>query len=545
MFDKMTVLNTRDKYLEFIAEWPVSFKYKGKTFKELFTMNGDMSLWWLSFMQMKDPEGSPVFYELCRLAQNSAPSVRRKCPSKTIFWLIVLRMAFLVKTLIKLLIVRIFIPRKSVRPGNKRVLFFSLFPDTLKYTNGRLVNRNYLSLPEDLRDTAGADPVYAVYFRSSVLQMIKGLRVLRNTDAVFCEQYLSVMDVLGAFDIVTLSRYLMLRTKKEFKESFKFQGRDVRDLYEVELNSSFAGKGVFESVLLARSFEKMARQLNPACVVTFLEMYPYSRGIYYGVKRADPKIKTVAYQHANITTLKLWYSYSPSEMSLNGDNINKMPIPDRFIFQGRLGMDILKRSGYPEDRCALTGAIRFDSLMRVQKKDIPLEIPKDKKVLLVATTYSKEDSDAIIDMVMGASASDPNLYIVFKPHPNYPVDETLKKYGPGNYTISGLDIHQLILRSDALVTSYSTTADEAIALSCPVVSIDTGILVNMSTFFDIEAAPVVNNRIGLKIALHDILYDAEALNRYKEKWPELIEASFFRLDGRSKDRILGVLKDMI
>jgi len=93
-----------------------------------------------------------------------------------------------------------------------------------------------------------------------------------------------------------------------------------------------------------------------------------------------------------------------------------------------------------------------------------------------------------------------------KSHPNYSVREQLKKKSVRNYVVSDDNIPSIDMRADVLVTSYSTTADEAIALNCPAISIDTGALVDMSTFFDIKAAPSVNDPKRIELGFgHGIL----------------------------------------
>jgi len=118
---------------------------------------------------------------------------------------------------------------------------------------------------------------------------------------------------------------------------------------------------------------------KPKGIVTFLEDVSILKSALYGVKRGAPDTKTIAYQHANITPMKLWYSYSPEEISLEGDYIKGMPVPDYFIFQGRMGKNIVKTSGYPESRCFMTGSPRFDGLAGIKKEIIDVDLPKDKK----------------------------------------------------------------------------------------------------------------------------------------------------------------------
>lgn len=544
--DKEEILKTKDAYINFIAKWPDSFRHDGKTFKELFTLNGDLPLWWLTEMQKKDPEGSAVFENLCRINKGEAPKDISRGFKGTSLGYLLSRMRFLVYMILKVLIFKIFLRRKPALPEiGDCLLFASIYPDMLKRRNGRLVDRYYLDLPDNIERDMGVKTKYMSFYYSSVVQLLKDLKTIKGDGVIFYEEHLSISDILRAFNIGTVFRFMRMEKSGAFKNSFNFHGHNVAHLFKNELAGSIAGRGVFEWSLVAKAVENITKVYKPLGVVSFLEMYPYSRALYYGVRRSGITVKTVAYQHANITPMKLWYSYSPSEISLNGDYIKGMPVPDYFIFQGKMGMDILNKSGYPKERSFLTGSPRFDRLAGIKKLDIAAIIPQNKKIVLVATTYSGKDSDAIIEMAVAAAKKRADCFLLFKAHPNYPIKEALGKYALKNYVVSEDDIHQLILRSDVLLTSYSTTGDEAIALKCPVISIETGVLINMSTFFEIDAAPSVSNPGELNLALDMVFYDKARMDKYRERWPALIEASFFKLDGRSEERLLNVMKEIL
>ena len=546
MLDKETILNTREKYLKFIAEWPERFNYKGQNFKELFTLNKDLSLWWLTEMQKKDPEGSPVFENLCWLAKGKEPSKGHRGFKSSLFWYFLLRVRFLLYMFQKILIFKLFFRGKNEKEAESvDVLFVSLYANTLKGNNRQLIDRYYLDLPVDVEKKLEIRTSYVSFYYKSAGQLLKEIKKLKEEKIIFYERYLNLGDLLTAFNFSSLLKYIFIESKKEFKESFNLEGKNVFDIFKDELRVSFVGPGISEWILLVKAIERIVRQHSIKAIISFLEIYPYSRALYYGAQKGFPGVKTIAYQHANITSTKLWYIYNSSEISLNGNYIKGMPVPDYFIFQGKMGKELLVKSGYPENRCFLTGSPRFDSLVKIKPGETKVNLPSNKKIILIATTYLEEDTRALIKTISEMAKKRNDCFFVFKAHPNCPVESILKEHNFKNFSIADENIHQLISKANILVTSYSTTADEAIALGCPSICVDTGVLVNMSTFFTIEAAPTVSSPDELNLALDRVFYQPEEFKRFKEKWPELIEASFYRLDGQAGERVLGVLERII
>jgi len=494
-------------------------------------------------MQKKDPEGSPVFENLYFLKNKGENRNVSKGLKATLLWHLLSRVKFLLSTLVKMLIIKTVLNRKDDDRGKEEFLLFAtLYPLILKDVDGKLRDRNFLKVPDEIEKTSKFKTRYISFFHGSIFQLLKDIRRLRREKIIFYERYLKFSDLLRALGLATIAKYIFIERKKGFRDSFYFEGLGTFKIFRDELRTSFVGKGICECVLLSGSMERILKEYNVSGVVTFLEMYPYSRALYYAAKKCARKVKTVAYQHASITPMKLWYSYTPDEISFRGDYINKMPVPDYFLFNGKMGKDILIKSGYPENRCFSVGSLRLDESFKLGKGSINTQFPSGKKIVLVTTTYTEKDSRNIISMVSDVSKRRSDCFLVFKAHSNYPIGPILKDYDLQNYTVSQDSVYQLIQISDCLVTSYSTTAEEAIALGCPAITIDTGALINMSVIFEIEAAPAVRTADELNAAIDLVLYEREGFGRLKNKWPELIEASFYKLDGKAEERFLSSIR---
>ena len=63
----------------------------------------------------------------------------------------------------------------------------------------------------------------------------------------------------------------------------------------------------------------------------------------------------------------------------------------------------------------------------------------------------------------------------------------------------------------------------------------------MSSYLDVEAAPLVHSVEELHDAIEKILYNDEYRQHYMTQRNQLVEGSFYRLDGLAKERIVEVL----
>ena len=253
--------------------------------------------------------------------------------------------------------------------------------------------------------------------------------------------------------------------------------------------------------------------------------------------------------------MRLWYTYQPEELQPQAPRlryIDAMPIPDLYLFQGTLGMEIVQASGYPADRCILTGSPRYDDLGRrvqgadgdVQGRDIGAPTDGSKQVLL-SPSMSAEDARELLDVTIGVCVEMRDCRVVVKLHPECHIEGYARaleeEHGPARVRLAEDNIHDLIEGSDVVVTNYSTTGDEAIALGRPVVCYS-GLRPCMATFLDIPAAPVVHNAEEMGRALERMLWDGNYRETFSNFRQELVESSFFRLDGRATDRVVAALK---
>lgn len=592
----------REKYSSFIAAWPERCLIGNYNFKERFTYKGEISYWWLTSASMKDNEISEIFDYLCNLeivadvggqeafaecvllSQDPLMNliVERWCAKAHAGFLtscrsglgkkyplikgLAGRLALLFSLLWKLIIFRVLVCFSRGESAKPAVSFFTLFPGPLEIKETRLFERNYCELISHIASQSQVDSIILAWWQGKFLRGWRGLWRTRrqhgrfeNMRVVFLDSYLRPGDVGFVLkNFLFFLRYCWLDSYgRKFRDSFVYEGINVYELFGWEFRRCFLGAELPYHITIGRVVERAAKEENIQYLVCFLEMYPLARALYYGAKRAKPSIRTVAYQHANINRLKLWYTYRPEEIVSRADQegryIESMPIPDRYFFQGRAGRDFLTTSGYPSENCFLVGSPRYDALSKMiqelnggkcRQRSPGSYSETAVKRILVLPALSLADAKDLIGACVRASVDKRAWRLVVKGHPDCPVELLVKKamdrYGSKKVEVSRSSLYELILDSDVVVTSYSTAGDEAIALGRPVVCYS-GARPCMSSYFDVAAAPIVRTVEDLANVLEQMLYNQSYREAFEKRRDELIEASFYRLDGLAKERFVASL----
>ena len=597
--DKASLV-AREKYLQFIAQWPNTFRKNGKNFKQSFTYKGEISYWWLSTASFKDNEVSPTFQYLCHLEVVRQALVKSGFPRCTLLTrdgqmahlvarccahmqlpfavegdlrgqrdLALLRglasqtisMVYLV---LNLLFSRFALSRPNSDGEAGGVAFLTIYPDCLEFKEDGPEEENYRDLPEKVAARSGVtSTLLAAHPHASASDFYKlwtrrkFISEARNPRVLFLGNFLHPSDLgVALWNLLFFFRYFWMDwTDRRFRESFVYDGINVYELVGREFRRWFLGSQIPSYLVVARAVERAVRSERVRLLVCFLELYPLARAVYYGAKRGNPNINTIAYQHASINRMKLWYNYRPEELVPSGASrdhfIDTMPIPDQYIFQGRNGLRIIQESGYPAQRCILTGSARYDGLSEPAPEPDPAEsfFPDNaqgarKTRVLVLPSLSQQDADELIDTTARACNGSSEYAVLVKPHPDCPVDPYVESarevYEDLDIKVVHGGLRALVKEADVVVTSYSTAGDEAIALGRPVVCY-TGLRPCGATFPDIEAAPLVHSAAELRRSLQSMLHDEEYLRKYQAKWPELVEGTFYLLDGRAGERIIEAL----
>ena len=471
------------------------------------------------------------------------------------------RLFFVGWLILQIVFFRVFLRAARAPRTSPVTAFLSLYPGPLEIRNGQLVDRVYRDVV-DVAEHGEPSPVILCWFKGKGLRRLySDRRVLRSHQRILLlNTYLALEDIwLAVSNLGFFLRYLLMdRFDEDFRRSFEYDGLNIHQLIRPEFRRQFLSDELPYHMMVARAVERAVRTQGVERLVSFLELYPLSRAAYYGAKRGNPLVTTVAYQHANITKMRLWYTYRPEEVLSRGRDgayVDTMPIPDRYLFQGPIGMEIIKASGYPAERCRLTGSPRYDDLGRrvqagltsgsIRADMFRASDGRDRKRVLITPSLSATDAQELIEVTLRSCRHRNDCSVIVKLHPDCHVDDEVKllgeKYGFPNM-IDGGDTHDLIEEADLVVTNYSTIGDEAIALGCPVVCY-TGLRPCIATYLDLPAAPVVHDAEEMGQAIERMLYDEDYRRSYWLRRDDLIEGSFYRLDGRAKYRMVEALMD--
>ncbi len=596
---KEAAFSARGKYIDAVARWPEQYRHDGKSLKELLVSDG-LSLWWLSRARMKDQEESPTFgylfhLELLERLHRDGPIeglhlisehrgfrdlVRQWAARQGIAlvchprgsepdprtWLArwaVSRLWFTAKAMLGYLLAKLLILLPGpAAPSRDEVAFLTYLGDTAMIDSHGIHDRNYARLPDHLGEESGLSPVYAAFVYDRPVYLLRNLRrILANRDRLaLLEAYLPLRAFVGTlFGVGTLLRFLALDRDRRFREAFDYEGLSVYPLIRPELLGSFVGPHVTQCLLLGRGFEHLTRRRPLRFVVSFLELYPEGLAVYWGAKRGRPETTTVAYQHAGVTHMKLWYSPAPSEVVPDSvdsrGGIDTMPIPDNIVCQGGFGRRVFLEAGFPDDACLLTGSPRYDALKDAANLAGPdvdpvkrLGVSPGKRLAVVATPYDWNHTMALLRAVADAFRSRPEWHVAVKPHPVQRVQdiatEMRRPGGLDGYSIVDLPIPQLARMAGVLVTTYSTAADEAIAMGCPAIVFQDGMSFFMGTFWEVAAGPIVRSSEALGEALDTLGRTPDGFAEYRDRWEELIEGSFHRVDGMAHRRVTEALSGL-
>ncbi|HMH50516.1 MAG TPA: hypothetical protein VK548_09815 [Candidatus Acidoferrum sp.] len=334
--------------------------------------------------------------------------------------------------------------------------------------------------------------------------------------------------------------------------SAHFAEWDVTPLWREELDRSFTGFELPTNLVLAAAMRRLMIAHRPSFVLHPCEFQPMERAIWHAA--SGTATRTVAFQHTTVSsnTLMFFFAKGEIERALAGHDRLDTPLPDYYLATGDWPLQIMRATGYPETRSEVVGAVRYN-MLRVEaaparEARASLDLPLERRILLVAGSSDRDDSLALLEALAGATADGAGEFVLlFKPHYHCPIAADVQRLFGGRprhgWRLLGVDsdLHAHIRASDAVVLTNSTTGLEAIALGRPPVVFDNRAIVNIGPLVDMkDAALFAHSAAGLAEALEALL-DPAVLARLRAAWPAALRRTFHVLDGRADDRLVGFL----
>lgn len=245
------------------------------------------------------------------------------------------------------------------------------------------------------------------------------------------------------------------------------------------------------------------------------------------------------------------YCHLPEDFSTN---LREM-IPDQMLVFGPYSKDMLRKYGnLPEDRIKVVGMISDRKIVaNLKASEDPgylegLGIPAGKKrvVLITQPLFSMKERIEILEESCRAMRGRQDAVLVIKPHPVEEKDfewmrDICSKQAVDAVFVSGTDLQKLLRHAALMITQCSAVALDALALDCPVITLNLTRQRELLPFAESGACEEVNERGKLGPVIDRLLGDAEYRLSRKPFRDKFVYDQIYIVDGKAEDRILETI----
>jgi len=317
-----------------------------------------------------------------------------------------------------------------------------------------------------------------------------------------------------------------------FSTRFEFQGINFANVFRMQL-SQLAERDWPEFVLLIKALSKHFEKKKPDLVVLWEDWVPFERICTILAKRVGAK--SLVLQHGFFNPILDEGDWVQGFVPLTADKITVW---------GQKFKDILIRFGIEPDRVVITGVPRLDSFIRkefdAEGTRAKLGLKQGEKMVFVATSgyLAKPELKEIMDTVSKRA----NTRLVVKIHPF----EDLAYYNwmkEKAIVLQATNLYELLNISDAVIIKFSTVGWEAVALGKPVIMFEKNWLPGKA-FGSKDPVLKAKNAQELEKVLELVLSKGNE-KLLLENNQKIIHNTLFKLDGKSTDRTINVIKTLM
>jgi hypothetical protein len=343
---------------------------------------------------------------------------------------------------------------RAPRPPAEPIVLVDTFFYAGTVANGEIRDRHY----PGMTDRLDAEERSRVFFAPTYYRIRNYLRFYRQLCRVRGRVILRE-DVLGFTDyLFALLHPFRLRRPRG---PVDFLGMDVGPLVREALAESCAGSGAIEGLLRYRFAQRLQEKgYRLQRVIEWFENQEIDHGANAGWRRFFPATPVIGYQgfFASRHYLCMFPLSREADLAL---------LPNRVAVMGP-GLVEAAREFCPELEVETAPAFRFDAVRRERAA----EPDPDWFTVLVSLPILAEECRSILAMVGQSADPGPHgrpLRFRIKPHPAWSRDD-LAAIGelPAASTLVHGDFAALLDRSDALVSTASSTLVHAVARGVPV-----------------------------------------------------------------------------
>ena len=276
--------------------------------------------------------------------------------------------------------------------------------------------------------------------------------------------------------------------------------------------------------------------------------YSYSRNDLYGYKNR------LNCQLADKTAV--WGSYFKKLLVEKGNYIN-----DNVIITGQPRLDIAYRNkANQRESKGLQGSGKPTGFLGLLTQTLPkanyskksfyrkFGIESSKKLVVFASEPMKGEFKATFSAVVKALKQLENAALVVKLHPKEEPSiykQMLKEMQYKAIVSKDIDLYETIACSDAVIAIHSTAILEALSLERPVIQLN---LMERYDVFGKTAKKAIIFADSEKRLLHAkrmVLHDKPYLREFSKKTKKFIPEYFYKIDGKSTERFIKVLRTML
>jgi hypothetical protein len=326
------------------------------------------------------------------------------------------------------------------------------------------------------------------------------MKTLQRSAVIPLESMLRYTDVIKHF--FRLFRMLMAKPF-QVREKVEFLGNDIAGLLR-ELLASGGWRISFDQYIYCSAGERLAKEYClVACALTH-ENNPWERAFITGLRKNNPGIRIIGYQHSVIPQAAANMFQSKREM-------RKIPSPDVILTTGSVPADILRKYGeFPGERIKVACGLRYNYLDEMQPQ--ARHIPGDSETtrILVALCGVIETLP-LLRYVIDQARSYQKVEFLIRAHPVLPFKQLypLLNVGdalPANIRISNdTTVMEDLLECGAVLYWGSSVALEGIRLGKPAIHFSRGDILSHDPLFDlIDFKWVVNSQKDIMDVLHQI-----------------------------------------
>ena len=576
----------RQEYLRFVAEFPGKVQREGRDLKEIFAIDGYVSLWWFSLIAEKNTFKSDSFNRLsqldsiisvtkreriekiifgCRsgklkdalgeylckndikfqdLPTNRVRSLKMRVKGYQKFLYlkhIVILVYIAIRTLLRTRLMkrRIGFLNRSISKKINPLLFLTPYPniDESLAKEGVFKNRSYVHLQEALEERNRDIVWIAMYENYTAISFKKSLeyakRFIENGYTIFfLEEFNSFGKQIKAFFGVIKSGFKFLKLKKDIYRAHSFRDYNIYPIFKDDWHSSFIGVTGYRGSIHYYMFKSMLNQIKAEICLYHCEMLEWEKALISARDASGIKIALYGYQSAGVSKMLLNYFNHSREISNSGSYC--LPQPDKIICNGRMPYARMKESGWPEEKLLIAEALRYNYI----KKTMRQKWNGKKDIVALAFSINVIESSSILNVVCNSLKDVKDIEVWLKPHPALNIEQVLTLSGISaedfSFQVKNGSLEEVLSEARIVIASQSTTSVEALAYGCDVIIVNIPEWINMALLQDVRSKVVrtVSSSEDLRRAV---------INIFKEEYKPEIHAAerlriindFFHLDQNS------------